>query len=530
MKNMKKNFFSIALMACLTVSAYAQQSRVAQQRIILDEAISTIEDYETCATVSDDEIYYSFLDLFVNEKAPVYNDLLGDSKSKTVTAGDYARRMYRGMRNKKATIYNVKNEGVTNENGVWRARFSFEKSVSYVDSCGIYFSSQEFYDQVYHLTANMVYDESSGRCKIESITGTIDSQKSLPTEYFVFVSEDPRDEQLLYHGEPVAEKLNSYHQAFLPGSVSTVTKKDFSFPDPSIEPRLVADRCNVSMSYRIRRLRLKAHYDLGLGKAYQLDGDNLLKSSDSKASSFGLDFGYMFSSKSSFSLGAFIGVGMTQSTIDLAYENPDYQFTSTADVDGDTYTRHYRNLALKQSMKLSELNVPLYMDMNYSFNPYFSVFADLGVRLNFDMKHEVDATEGSAYVYGVYHQYDGLVLDEQWGYNGFGQQTYGPSQLLSKELLDVNSFTVDGVGSLGFRFNIPTTPLTFELGLSYLMGLTEVVKTANVTQLTTDGNLPVVYNTVSGMESTEHLHNLSESLNSIKRQQLRLNLGLTLKF
>ena len=144
------------------------------------------------------------------------------------------------------------------------------------------------------------------------------------------------------------------------------------------------------------------------------------------------------------------------------------------------------------------------------------------------MDHKVDATEGSADVYGVYPQYDNLLLDANWAFNGFGQQRFSNSTLLYADPIDVQGFTADLMGNFGFRFNIPNVPLSIDLGVSYLMGLTELVKTGTV--IGRYSNTHLVYNVISGTSSTEHLHNLTEMLESVKRKQLRATLGIILKF
>ncbi|MBO4673400.1 MAG: outer membrane beta-barrel protein [Bacteroidaceae bacterium] len=530
---MKKNIFNTIIIALTFSSSQticAQQNTIAMQRRVVDEAISTIEDYETYATISDDEIRYSFVDLFVSEDAPVYNDLLGLSDRSTLTAREYSQLLGEGPRNKNALISNLKKERVWNDDGTWRALFSFEKTLAYSDKCGVFFSSKEFYDQVYHLEATLVYNEHLNKCKIEEIKGTVDSNRKLPESYFVFQSEDERDARLSYNGSRLA--LNSHGQTFLAGKLD---KKLFKYVDADAKVTPIVDDCNkVSMKYRPRKTRLKFHYDLGLGDAYKLDGaDNALKAEKNASNSFGVDFGYVLPSNGIVKTGLFIGVGFAQSQLDFEYAHADYAYTTTADVDGDSYTRHYQNLSVKQSIKMTDLTIPLYAEFNFQFSKVVHLFIDLGAKFNMNMGYKVDATEGSAYIYGMYPQYANLRMDEHWGYNGFGNRTISSSTLDNADLVDVSSFTADAFAGIGLRFNIPQTPLAIDLGVNYQMGLMDVVK-ANSAPVslsgTTDANHALVYNTINGTESKEHVRNLTESLSSIKRQLLMFSAGITLKF
>lgn len=523
MKNIAYYKIVLAFVASMVFTSYAsaQQNGIVEQRRILDEALSTIEDYESYSTISDDDVRYSFLDLFVDGNAPVFNDILGAADANQLPVSQYSKLLGSNLRNKKTVIKNIKKESISRENGVWKIKFSFEKTLSYANNCGVLFSSAEFYGKPYQMEASLVYDEQQRRCKIESIKGSVDSQKKLSQPYFAFKSEDKRDSLLRYNGEYLS--FNSYNQALLLGEMNP---KLFSYADPDMWITPSVEECNkvpsVSMKYRPRKWRMKVHYDFGLGEALKLDGKDIFKSSKTKENAFGLDFGYIFPSKSSFKTGLFMGVGMTQTEIDMAMENSYFVINTNADVDGDNYARHYKNLALSQNIKLSELNVPIYLDCEYRFNPIFAVHFDVGLRLNLNMKHEVDATEGSAYVYGIYPQYNNLRLDEHWGYNGFGNQTYSTNNLAYKELIDVAGFSADAMGTIGLRFSIPQTPLSLELSGSYLMGLTDMISTK-------DTSKRFIEIDASDLNNVERITNMTELLKGVKRQTMRFNVGVILK-
>ena len=526
----KKNIIIIGIAVWGSIVAQttnAQQSSIAKQRLIMDEAISTIEDYETFATIADDEIRYSFESLFVNENAKIYNDLLGISKGESLTAKEYSMKLSDGLHNKKATIKNIKKDGMWYENDTWKIKFSFDKTLSYTNKCGVYFSSTEFYDKDYHLTATLVYDESTRKCKIESITGTVESSKKLPDKFFAFKTEDKRDNQLTYRNQRMT--FNSYGQTLLEGSYD---KGAFRYSDPDVELIPVLDECNnVSMRYKTKKMRIKLHYDLGMGETFELSGADRLNSHKTKGSSFGVDFGYVFPSKSIIKTGLFIGVGVTQSTIDAAFQTSDYNYSTEADVDGDNYIRHYTYLSISQKAKLTELTIPIYADINIKIHQLVSLYFDLGVKANLNIGHRVDKIEGSAYIYGIYPQYDNLRMDEHWGFNGFGNKTFSVSDMDNTDLVGVSSFTADAFGGVGLRLNIPSTPMSIDIGANYRMGLMETIKPeSKKADLSINSYSPLVYNTVSGQSSKEHVRNLTEAFSSFKRKSLNLSVGIICKF
>lgn len=525
---MKKIYYlmGVVVWCMLLTTVHAQELTVTQQRYIIDEAISTLEDYESYATINDDEIRYLFEQLFSSEKSLVYNDLLGLSAQKNLTVSEYSKKLCAGIRNKKATITNVKKEKLWFEDNVWKVKFSFEKSFSYTNKCGAYFSSSEFYGKKYHLEATFVYDALLQKCKIESITGSMDSPQRLPEQYFVYMKTDKRDEDVRYKGKKLS--FNSYNQALVDGSFD---KKLFRYGDPDMYMVPTLDECgNVSTKYKSRKFRIKLHYDMGLGDALELGESESFYNKKTTASSFGADFGYMFSSKSRFKAGVFLGVGMSQSTMELGYRNFDYSYITDADVDGDRYTRHYSNLNIIQRMKLSEFTLPIYLDMNITLHPIVAFFVDLGMKFNFNISHKVDNTEGGAYIYGTYPQYDNLRLDEQWGFNGFGQQSFSNTDLDNVELKNFSGITMDAFAGAGLRINIPRSPVAIELGANYLFGLSEIIKSdVDKVNLSSNTETPLLYNTISGKTNTEHIRNMTESLSNVKRKSLMLSAGIIIK-
>ncbi len=177
------------------------------------------------------------------------------------------------------------------------------------------------------------------------------------------------------------------------------------------------------------------------------------------------------------------------------------------------------------------MSIPFYLDFSYSFNKLISAYLDLGVKINSNITHTIDAVEGSATIYGVYPAYGNLRLDELWGYNGFGEKTYDDSNMDNDEIQGVESLTFDVMGSAGLRFNIPTTPFAIDLGVNYLHGLKNLIsKQSSRTGEQVNSQSQFVYNTISGLKSKEHILNMTEMLTSAKRQSMKISFGLIYKF
>lgn len=530
---MKKNMAKTIIFALILSSSqvmYAQSLTSSEERQLLMKIVELFEDYKRYSSMDEDFPEYSsaFRSLFVDGDALVYNDLLGIAEGEYLPVRDYVKLMSSQSRTSRTIIKNIDHKNFYQEAGKWKVDCSFEKYINLTSSCGVEYASDFFNDGDYEMLATIIYDSESNLCQFEKITGAAKPIRSLADDYRVLKSTSEKDKDVLYNGKPL--EFNAMRQAFIS------PRGKFVYKDPEVAVKVIEDdsQCRLwHIKLTPKPWRIKARYNLGLGDAYKLDGINSMTVDKNSCNEFGLEFGYIIPSKSMVKTGLFMGVGFAQSKIDLSYANADYTYTTTADVDGDSYTRHYQNLIMKQSIKMTDFTIPLYVDFNFHFNKVVNLFIDLGAKFDMNMGHKIDTAEGKAYIYGIYSQYANLRMDEHWGYNGFGDRIFSSSNLDNADLVDVSSFTVDAFAGIGLRVNIPQTPLAIDLGVNYQMGLMDVVKanSAPVTLSgTPDATHALVYNTISGTDSKEHVRNLTESLSSIKRQRLMFSAGITLKF
>lgn len=532
MKRIYYRYILLLLAGIVGQVVYAQRPSLPLERQITLSALRTIDNYESFNTVADDEVYYSFLDLFVGDSARVYNDLFGllPESTKDVEAKKYADMLKHSSKTLQTSIANQNKGDVWKEGNVWKIRMSFDKTISHTNSCGIYYGSQEFYGKAYRLTATLVYDDDRKTCKIERIDGQLDAARRLPADYYVFMRNDSaRDSRLKYNGK--ALDFNSRNQMIIPAPLDPSM---FAYDDPDTKLRLsLNEDCKkVTMAYKQSPFRLIAHYDIGLGSAYSLSDEYNLTTSSS-SSSFGIDVGYSFPSRNRFRTALFLGVGMSTGKIDASFAKGQYEFHSSDDVDGDTYTRYYNDLALSQTFKVNSINIPLYVDLSYRLSRYLSTYLDLGAQMCLNVGQKVQNVKGQAYVYGLYDKYDGLRLDEQWGYNGFGMQDFSKAVVDNDKQL--KTFNVDLLGKFGFRVNIPRTPLAVDFGVNYQLGVMDMLSKADYP---VDLYSPyyrweaLVYNTInrSNLSSQEHVRNFAGALSQFKNQSLKIHVGLMMKF
>lgn len=527
--NSRKNLLSIALLFWTTTAVFAQQSNITQQRRALNAALIAIDGYSVWSTVTNDEAYYEFLDLFVSKDSLIYNDLLGFENSNNLTVEEYARIVRQKIANKKVLIKNIKNEGITIKDEKIHVDLSLDKEISYIDSCETYFSSSEFYGIDYRLFFTLVYDKENRLCKIERITGHIDSEKRLPSQYVVFMTKDTRDSSLTFRGHKL--EYNRYHQAFIEGPAASITEKDFAYPDMSVKLKPVSDMCHMSMKYRIYRFRLKPHFDIGLGKTLSVENKSFYNTSRSKSNLFGVDVGYVFPSKKRINTSIYMGLGLTNSNIELSHQRDLFSFTTNQDIDNDTYERIYEDLRINQKTSIRELSVPIYVDFDWRFSKWISYYFDCGVCLNMNLSTSIsDFSVSAENVHGLFPEYDNLYLDYHWGYNGFVQKlSLTKGALCEGERISVKKFVPDILFGTGLRFNIPRTTLAIDLGMGYQKGLNDIITISN-NDNSEQYNGQLIYNDIVGGNSSEHVHDILENAEAISRGFLKINVGLIYKF
>ena len=534
---MRKNkaIFNILLTASLLFGGtptFGQQSDEAKKSDIRDKAYRLItSSYDACATVNSSDDYYQFLRLFESEEVPVYNDLLGISADSILSVGDYARLLNgSGLSSKHIRIKNVQmDDDPTFTDGKWRVTVSFDKELSYYDHCNVFFSTREFYGGDYHLWATVAYDDVDGRCRIERIDGEVQSDKRLTGDYVVFSHTNKRDWTLRYHDEIL--NYNSNKQAIILGKFD---EQGFSHPDyrnDELHPTLNDCRI-VTMSYGGSsgsggKMALRPYFGIGMGDPLKITGGEQFEGKKMSGYGFGLDFGFTFAETDALKFAAFAGLGLTNSSIkDLAYTNSDYSYAAKADadVDGDEYVRHYYGLSVGQDISLTELSIPVYIDMEYAFSDIIAAYADLGLRMNMNMSKSVDLKDAKADRVNGYYQKYGTTLGGEWGFNGFSDTDKDLASAATAEPTGVKGMNADFIGGLGLRFYIPHSSFAFDLGLGFQMGLGNMIEP----EKNADGNnTPIIDYTVAGGESVA---SLTETFESVKRQTVRLNIGVIYRF
>lgn len=542
--NKKSIILSIFLSTCIALANFAQSQdsdsldifKMQKMRL---KVVELFEDYEKFCQIdaSSPEDAPIFNALFVSDEAPVYNDLIGIAYEKSLPVGEYARLMSENSETTRASISNLVCQSpypYRDDDGRWTMKCTFDKKISLTNECGIEFASDFFNNSDYHLSAIIVYvpDENDpdnldkGKWQFQQIDGETQPKIQLAEGYHVVIKKSERDADVLFDNKPLL--FNKKGQAFVSPTGRFVYSSDL---DVVVKEVVDDEQCNKThLKYSTKSWRIKPNFSMSLGKPLTVANESKFNSVGSKAISFGVDAGYIFPTKGKIKIGAFMGLGISSSSLDLSLQQDEYSFTTDHDVDGDTYKRIYENLNVSQTTKIKEFSIPVYADFDWRFSRWGSFYIDLGLKLNMNMSTTAGDFEGKAgEVYGIYSQYDNLRLDHHWGYNGFTQNlNLTKDNLCDGENLSVKKFAPNLLIGAGFRFNIPRTPLALDLGIGYQKGFGDLISVSENTDEINNGKL--FYNVVNGKESTEYAHDLVESTGGVSRGYLNLNLGLLIKF
>lgn len=275
-----------------------------------------------------------------------------------------------------------------------------------------------------------------------------------------------------------------------------------------------------------QRFALKAYDDIALKNTMSVETTLTEVQPGSCSNSFGLDFGYTFWKKAGNSLEANIGIGYSASSasFDIASMSYNYAAPATADEDGNPYQRYTQLSDVRQKISFGYLNVPIYLQYEYKLVKWLGVYANVGVNLGFRLVNSDSSISGTANSYGVYEEYDQLVIKADY-LNDFGLRYLDRA---AKGKADISGFTASLKCGAGLEF-YAAEPVSFVVGVSYNHGLTDVFKgrydatSANAINAET---APVTYTVAGGL----HVKALSDYVRKSKFSPLSLHLGVNVRF
>ncbi len=484
-----------------------------------------LDSYERCSSVDSREDRQEFINLFTSPELPIFNDLMGLYYGSDISVKEYADLFQKQAIAKKIVIKNVRHSEIVDGGETFDMAIDFDKFMEYSSTCGVYLSPTSYYGKNLSLHAVFSMNKESGTVKISQLTGELPSSVPVFPERYEVLQKTAEtamfDDQLTLDGNKI--RYNSFDQAYLPVNSTLV------FRDVDVTMRLLREGdCGLMRTkYTQRRWRIKPNVEFALGDFYTLSnapGDINAKGS---ATQFGVDFGYAFPSKGKIKLALFIGAALSSSKIIFSMDRYNYQYSASglADVDNDTYLRCYELVDLKQELKSSDLVIPLYLESEFRFHKYFSLFLQVGAKGYVPITNSASSS-AEAHIYGIYPQYQDLRLEESW-LNGFGKHSLN-SEYLANSTLNTK-LVVDGFVGAGARILL-YGPISLDLGLRYQASFMNYIENHN--SLVNMSSMPNPDNSFSSYTvlGGEKVRNLFRTISSTKHSSLQFNVGLTFKF
>lgn len=274
-----------------------------------------------------------------------------------------------------------------------------------------------------------------------------------------------------------------------------------------------------------QKFAVKPHAEIDLMSGFGFDS-SVEMSAKTTSNEFGADFGYTFLNKGGNRLEVNVGLGYRylNATLNAGDFGYDYAAPAQADVDGNPYTRFCEVSDLRQKISTGYVTLPIYLQYAYRCTDWMEVHALAGVKLGFNTGSSVKTVSGEVYSYGVFPEYDNLMIDAPY-LDDFGTVTLTGH---STGKTSVNTAMASLMVGAGLDFRI-YGPLWFDLGIRYNLGFTNVFsKMLSVMPVTgySAETAPLTYTVAEGTT----IRSLSDYATKSKLSPLSLNIGLTIRF
>ena len=275
-----------------------------------------------------------------------------------------------------------------------------------------------------------------------------------------------------------------------------------------------------------QRWALKGYDNIGVGRPMRLETPQAGQSSGSSYNQFGLDLGYTFWRRGAQSLEANVGVGYSYATASLRLADTDYSYAapSSADMDGNEYIRHCSVKGLEQKAGIQSVTVPVYLEYQWRPLRWLGIHAEAGVGLSFAVRSGLGSVRGSVDSYGVFPEYDDLVIDADY-LDDFGEVYLHRATPGSMRVQKFGASVLCGAGLEFYTY----APVSFEVGVRYNAGLTQVfdgrydVRTA--AEYTAE-TAPVIYTVDGGTQ----VRSLTDYTTKSRLSPLSIRVGINVRF
>lgn len=563
----KKAIILMMFVGWMGLSVSADNLPMQQKRLMNYDILELLDKYESCLSMLEPSDADDFLDLFVSGQSMLYNDLISVRTGKYLTAEEYSQSMLAEMAPGCRVFLKdiVHGEPESQDGTLWTDTIGFDKEILYYDQCEVKFSSSEYYQADYHLVMSVVWDRNTREIKIEQIKGNIESEfEPLPEGFVVLdLKDDYRNVGLLYHENELVYNIDSI--AFLANDAIT-DQNALTWPYRDDIRLNISENAScprkIDVEYKLRKWRVRTHYEMGINKSirkvgkdlnygketlsfikdidiYDIKGDEKITAIESDGYEAGIDIGIVPLSGRKAKLGCYSGIGISKAVISNTPYDDKYDYKSDQDMDGDDYQRYYEIKGIKYTLPVTDIVVPLYLDLELLMSPNFALYVDAGAKMykNLEKDTKFEATYKS---YGRYEQYGNIKLEEdnlckyfdnylENPFNGFVNDGKLSEKNLKEKGSNIPDMWFDAVGEVGFRFKFSNyvsliRDLYLNLGLSYQYTINPYENT--------NSRKPDDFKINYDLKNGEHVsYNLTDYISGISRTgSIRAKFSLTYRF
>lgn len=457
-----KKYLIVLIASVMATSSMAQKLTPQEEREFYQKAYNIVNIYAQTSKLSDDRDVSLFKDLFKNRSLKICNDLMSLSYEQTLPVAEYIR-LLREADMVKVEVRDVQKTGKIDEDDeAWLMSVLLKKRISFVNKCNTLFDSYDFFGHDFVLLMTIAMDKETRECHINELLPDV-AIPEFPRDYRVLVKQDDRDNNLDINGTYVNFVMDQ--KLLRPNDV-------LYYRGAKVDEKKVNDQCDhkVYADYSDRSWRVRVGGAFALSGFNKLDDGNGITTSNDGEMGVGVDFGYVFPSKSHLRIGLFAGVGLSVNNLTMDLAGGNYKAEVAQDIDGDSYTRLYNvgSSGIKQELKATDITIPLYADFEYEYNSIFSVYADLGLKAQ-TSSGKMTATVADYTTSGEYNipGYGGNLVIENINELGFGPR--GNEMVEYDDAGASTSMSIGAFLGLGLRINLNKS-FAFDAGIQYEMG------------------------------------------------------------
>lgn len=275
-----------------------------------------------------------------------------------------------------------------------------------------------------------------------------------------------------------------------------------------------------------QRFAIKAYDNLSLGNAMSITNAQPGQTTKSSANSFGLDFGYTFWRNGNMWLEANIGLGYGFSSATFSLDGMKYHYAApaSADDDGNPYERYCEINRLKQQSTVGYFNIPLYLEYQYRPLKWLGLHAEAGFGFGIRTFNSTGRASGNIYSYGVFPEYDDLLIDEPY-LDAFGNRELSGAGILKEKTTSFLPSVMIGAGLEFYTYE----PVSFVVGVRYNAALTHTFKEGyDITSSAeySEQTAPIIYSAKDGLQ----VRPLSGYVTKSRLMPLSLHVGINIRF